>query len=335
MRPFFPRWHDPRVWLFAVIPAVIWLFAVVAYTTFPPWLAGFTVHPLWFGGAATAIWVVAGYLLFDVRSGLALVPIWLLTVLMLEDRGVVRWQGSTSPPGPRELLLVSANLEGYSFLTDPPVFSPGGAVPDIYLLQEERWMKDLVAASKAGGGKGTTDEYFIFAGRYTAIVVQGIIEERRQLRHARSIMVKAKLKKGLTVFLLNIHIQPAETDIRLWSPGTHRSHHYHVLSRNAELAMTLAEFESFRDEFGKGDEPVLIGGDFNIPAHDPAFSLFSPRYQDCFLKAGRGGGNTFPAVIPVYRLDRLFCNDLLDPVSVRVQKQEKSDHRALIARFRY
>ena len=72
--------------------------------------------------------------------------------------------------------------------------------------------------------------------------------------------------------------------------------------------------------------PVIVAGDFNLPAlsrvvHDNLGDL-----DDAFLRSGCGFGYTYPSKLPFLRIDRIFTGHGLRTVDFRVGDTLASDH---------
>jgi len=78
-------------------------------------------------------------------------------------------------------------------------------------------------------------------------------------------------------------------------------------------------------------DAILLGGDFNIPAHTPSLAPLRDFLSDAWLRSGSGWGATVPEFFPLARIDQIWISRGIQPVSVRVVRVEGSDHRAVIA----
>lgn len=85
--------------------------------------------------------------------------------------------------------------------------------------------------------------------------------------------------------------------------------------------------------------PVIMAGDFNMPAWGYFYPRFRSELTDSFHEVGRGFGYTFPAYDPYFptfigpwlRLDYVFSNDAFRPVAFEVERSRPSQHRAVCA----
>jgi vancomycin resistance protein VanJ len=77
--------------------------------------------------------------------------------------------------------------------------------------------------------------------------------------------------------------------------------------------------------------PVIIVGDFNLPAMSHIVHDHLADFDDGFEQAGRGFGYTYPSKIPFLRIDRIFTGRGLRVVDFRVGDTRASDHLCVAA----
>lgn len=105
------------------------------------------------------------------------------------------------------------------------------------------------------------------------------------------------------------------------------------VERNSRLrARQVHELERLIDSV-RG--PLILAGDFNDTPSSYTYRRIDSRLQDGFRAAGRGYGSTFRSLGGVLRIDYIFCNDSLRCVGYRTLPDTVSDHRAVIADFRF
>ena len=88
--------------------------------------------------------------------------------------------------------------------------------------------------------------------------------------------------------------------------------------------------------------PVVMMGDFNIPARGYLYGLLSEAFQDAFVVAGRGFGYTFPGQThnplaffrPWLRIDHAFVGSNIDVVAAAVEANRPSQHRGVAVSVR-
>jgi vancomycin resistance protein VanJ len=77
--------------------------------------------------------------------------------------------------------------------------------------------------------------------------------------------------------------------------------------------------------------PVIVAGDFNLPALSRIAHDNLGDFEDAFARAGRGFGYTYPSKLPFLRIDRIFTARGLRPVDFRVGDPLASDHLCVSA----
>ncbi len=87
--------------------------------------------------------------------------------------------------------------------------------------------------------------------------------------------------------------------------------------------------------------PMIVGGDFNTPDHGYIYHLFAGEMTDAFPHAGRGWGLSFPGSThnpisffgPWLRIDYFFAGHGWHVTECRPEPGQKSQHKAVMARF--
>ena len=75
---------------------------------------------------------------------------------------------------------------------------------------------------------------------------------------------------------------------------------------------------------------MLVMGDLNAPPHAVELAPLFGRLRDAW-SAGPGTGFTYPAAVPVRRIDYILTSTDLRALNVRVLAIEASDHRPVVA----
>ncbi len=86
-----------------------------------------------------------------------------------------------------------------------------------------------------------------------------------------------------------------------------------------------------------GDAPLILGGDLNALPDSATWQRCSQVGVDTFAAVGAGDGYTYSAATPVRRIDAVFADPRLRPVSAEVidspDVRIASDHRPLLVTF--
>jgi endonuclease/exonuclease/phosphatase family metal-dependent hydrolase len=85
-------------------------------------------------------------------------------------------------------------------------------------------------------------------------------------------------------------------------------------------------------------DPVILLGDFNARRASVVYRMFTARLRDAQLVLHKRARRTFPARMPMLRIDHIFCSRSVDVLGVEVPRSQlvraASDHLPLIVDFR-
>ncbi|MFM6934481.1 MAG: endonuclease/exonuclease/phosphatase family protein [Flavobacteriales bacterium] len=79
--------------------------------------------------------------------------------------------------------------------------------------------------------------------------------------------------------------------------------------------------------------PVIVCGDFNDTPMSYTYNQFNLFLKDAFRQSSSGIGSTYIGRLPAGRIDYLFYDPKLQPSGFQIQREELSDHRALLCTF--
>lgn len=80
--------------------------------------------------------------------------------------------------------------------------------------------------------------------------------------------------------------------------------------------------------------PVIMNGDLNDPPTSYAYSMMNKNFNDAFNEASFGMARTYAGKVPAGRIDYIFYNKELAPISFRTWTEKVlSDHYPIIAEF--
>lgn len=308
------------------------LVTMALYTRQPDIFAAFTLFPIWVWGAIGLTFSCTAFLVFRAPLALFTSGVWAISILGLADE--TRSLGRIGKPSPepgtplrhdgRNVIRVatinwssspnssSADIERYQ--------------PDIIFIQEIphpyrlRLLNDSLYQ-----GKG---DYRYDSDKRCGVVVRGEIEHQDTGAIYRSQLVTAKLPSGRRVNLLNLHLQAASTDLRLWTRDCWRSHRHNRKLRRVELLLAL---DLLKTSSNTANRPTIIAGDFNAPANDSVYRMLGDRFTDTFDASGTGWGNTYHRRLPILRLDHIYVSREFLPVRSTVVTIPESDHRMVVS----
>ncbi|WP_193213080.1 endonuclease/exonuclease/phosphatase family protein [Luteolibacter marinus] len=327
------RFRRRAGWTLIGLSLLLHLFTVFAYTHCPDDLAAFTVVPVWiWGGIGLLLSVTAFWFLWAPLSWV-ITGVWAITVLLLADEAwVIANVGKAPPrPGPAgnedgrpliRVLTLNCSYFNYNGGSDP-ADDIRRWDPDVVLLQEVRPHQVRHIA----------DTLFFGRGDYRLFSSNGIVSRwsiRREVNPSkpgyRVQQVTIRRPDGNEFEVVNLHLKSAATDLRLWRKESWKTHRQNRITHRDELSIALG----ILSDTGEG-LPAIVGGDFNSPARDPIQALLKPDYDDAFIEAGTGWGNTYQRRIPVQRIDQIHYSRQFKAVHCRAVTTRRSDHRMVVA----
>lgn len=310
------------------------LATMALYTRQPDMFAAFTLFPIWVWGGIGLLLSSMGFVFFRAPLSLFTSSVWAISILVMADEA--RPLGRIGHPSPEPgmpqrhdgrnvVRVVTINWSSSS-----ANFSAGieSYQPDIIFVQEiphPYQLRKMNASLYQGKG-----DYRYDADKRCGIIVRGEIEwENKNKNHVyRRQQVTALLPNGRRVELLNLHLQAAATDMRLWTRDCWRTHRDNRQKHRFELGFAL---DGLRGPSQTTNRPTIIAGDFNAPANDSIYRMLDDRFVDAFEVAGTGWGNTYHRRLPILRLDHIFVSREFKPVRATVVSIPESDHRMVVA----
>jgi vancomycin resistance protein VanJ len=224
-----------------------------------------------------------------------------------------------------------------------------GADPDVILLQDVNF--------------GEKD----YARRYPELRVQRIAQFLLLTRHqiveaapvndvlwrgkpiAARFVIRAD---GKDIVFYNVHLPTPRRSLRhaftprvalemLWISDAPTDDHP---SYRSWLQARVALAEQLAGVFARESLPFVVAGDLNTPDHGVVYRHLASNLQDSHAVAGKGWGYTFPAdgrkdghLAQIFgawlRLDYIFAGRGFTPVECRVASDDRSQHRAVLARL--
>lgn len=255
------------------------------------------------------------------RMASAALALWLIfTVLfMLELRTLFRWSKPAPNGNGDTVRVVSLNCSG--FVDAAKEIGPLDA--DVVLIQETPLRPDLEkAATQIAGPEaeayGGVDVSLVARGKITPVPVADKWSARFSRAHVQ-------LASGLDVEVIVVRLLPYNIRIDLWSPDCWRTQYHIRQQQRQQLERIAQEIEKV-----PRDVPLIIGGDFNLPAGDKMFRILDVRVHDAFPKCGTGWGDTLVNDFPFVRIDQIWPDEHFQPLATRVQRTINTDHRMVI-----
>ncbi len=325
-------WHPLPMALLG-LSLLLHLFTLILYIRLPAPFAAFTVFPIWLWGSFGLFLAAFSFIFYRARFSLTLVLVWTFTILTLSDEarslgriGIEPLTHSAPEPhaGSQVLRVITYNCARSA----NPVEAIRGFKPDIIFLQEvphNYLLKQLIDQLFNGAG-----DYRFAPSKGCAIIVRGTLMNEIKIPKYRSQILLAELPNGRSVQLLNLHLQPAATNLRFFDRKCWQEHSENRRLRQIELFYALGILKQ-QSSFPR--VPTLVAGDFNAPANDVVYRILEPEFINAFSEVGTGWANTYHRALPLLRIDHIYGSDKLVPVRARAFKGGNSDHRLLVADF--
>ena len=94
------------------------------------------------------------------------------------------------------------------------------------------------------------------------------------------------------------------------------------------------EVSKMLEDIPHDGRPILLCGDFNdTPLSYTYHQIYSAGFADGFVKAGRGIGRTYAGKLPLLRIDYVWANEQIQPMSFKRIKYKGSDHFPVMLDF--
>jgi len=218
--------------------------------------------------------------------------------------------------------------------------------PDLILLQEA--LGKGPGYVKQYGERGLHTEYegeYVCASRYPVVSSELLADITCAGRAAAARFVLNAQGQRLVVY--NVHIaSPRNLLGKLRGRGfvAQLLHGFGISAgrdygATAQVAERLRTAEELAERIAQETDPVIVAGDFNIPARGRAYHFLADELTDAFEVRGRGYGFTFPGKTrnplslfgPWLRLDLVFASDEWRVLNCIVEPDRPSQHRAVVA----
>lgn len=326
------RFRRRAGWSLVGLSLLLHLLTIYAYSRQPDALAAFTVMPIWAWGALGLLFSTAAFWFLRAPLSLVITGVWAVTILLGADEARVIANITKSPPQPGS----AGSAEGRPLLRvltlNCSFFNYGGGDPDIDI---RRWDPDIVLLQEVAPHqvKRVADRLYHGRGDYRCHQTSGIVTRWRIEREVRTPLyrdhqVTVKKPDGGLIEVVNLHLESAATDLRLWRPECWQTHRANRQARSRELATALYVLEDTAAGL-----PAILGGDFNAPPTDPIQHQIKGHFEDAFIRAGTGWGNTFQRRIPLLRIDQIHATRHFRALRCAAVTTRRSDHRMVVADF--
>lgn len=281
-------------------------------------------------------------LLFDWRTLYAALACVVMVFGFYDD---FEWRRPRAPRDPgRELRIVCNNIGGRGNHRLTPFVEQHD--PDLILLQEAT-SRGAGYAKQYGERNLHTAHHgeFVFASR-SPILESGLVGDI--LCDGRPVAARFVTEAhGRRIVVYNVHIASPRSLLDKLKGRGGIAQLLHDLGFSVgrdygaaeKVCNRLVAAKALLERIAAETDPVIVGGDFNIPARGQAYHIFAGQFQDTFEKRGRGYGFTFPGRTrnpfslfgPWLRLDLVFASRDWQVLDSRTEPGNPPQHRAVFA----
>jgi len=305
------------------------LFHVIlaCYAFKPDTFAALTFYPVWAWGLLGITLSIASFLCKKCIPVFLIIS-WLAFTLIFaeEPRSLIRsiyisdskWQRL---PEEKRIVVISLNCAGGNLGAVREILPYN---PDVVLLQEVPPSQEDIQAFAEEMFEG---DAAIAYGPDTAIIVRGELEEVPLDKPRNIFMTQARirLKSGYESEVICIRLKPPVIDINILSQDCWIKHRDDRKSRRKQIEQIMEQVNSIPSKV-----PIILGGDFNVPARDGCLRALQTMLSDTFSKGGVGWGHTALNSVPLFRVDQIWASSDFNSASVFAKKTKHSDHRMVI-----
>jgi len=264
------------------------------------------------------------------RLAIAALALWFLYAIFFiqEWHSLIRFRTATVQAASEHAKFVRVISLNCSAGDEKAAMEVGSYHPDIVLFEETplRPIIQRIAPQILGPGAehlSGSDVTIVTRGKLTPITPGNA--QSAPFGHAR-----IELPSGVVVEVFSIRLHPYGIRADLWSPDCWREQRENREHQREQFKWLAREVDKV-----PADVPVIIGGDFNLPAGDKLFRLLPSRIRDTFTVAGHGWGDTLVNDFPFIRIDQIWCDDHFRPLSTDVHRTVNSDHRMVVCDLLY
>ena len=174
-------------------------------------------------------------------------------------------------------------------------------------------------------------------------------------RRAGMVVVTGGRECGANLVLSSLAVEVAQTHNLAFSTDRHLHHRgsaiavlklkgvpFAVAGTHLDLIEAprlrhLDELAAFAERTLPNEAPLIVGGDLNAVPSSATWQRMEQFGPDAFATAGTGDGLTYSTVAPVRRIDGVFADPRLTPVTAEALDsadiRAASDHRPLVVEY--
>lgn len=170
---------------------------------------------------------------------------------------------------------------------------------------------------------------------------KAVVELFQKQMNVMSAEFEVEPGRWVTVFSSHLRSSAYSTARRSMNKGASWFEGLSLYKRNYDVGKRIRDYETqnvrrFVEEAQTQRKPVIIAGDLNDwCGSDCLNTLMGDDLKDAWWEGGNGFGWTYFGWHLRLRLDHILYSDKLELVDVKVIDSDLSDHKPLVARFRF
>lgn len=320
-----PLKRDPWITLptgfaFQIMVLLLGIFLTIIYRIQPDRLVPITMVPAW-------CWLVVALIGVAIYRGRLLVPVlvvwFLFAAIHVEQLKTIPTQFLPRTDRRPDIRIASLNCNIGNLNAAKEAFATGC---DVCLLQESPGNAQLENAIEQEAAIAWN---LIWAGD-NSIVANGEIRPIHADKTSHFCHVLVTMPDGKRIDVVSLRLSAPVYRFDFWTAGFWSDHYFKRVDHRDQLAKVIKHLEEQHVS-----ETLIIGGDFNSVTNDGAMATTLDEMFDSFGVAGVGWGGTGTNEIPVFRVDQIWASRNLSCSRSSSFKTEHSDHRMVIAGFRF
>lgn len=292
-------------------------------------------YPLWFFGLISFIPAVLAWLAFHSKWGCAICCTWAIFIISTNDHLPVLSRINKQNNKKIAILprfnqhLVTLNCSCLESLDTNLISSLN---PSILFLQQINDTLDIEAFASALFG----DKVIIKRiGRCAIITNGGQVtpkDDIDSIPFLDGLIVDWKPENSLTAIrLVNISLEETTPFKSMFTPSSWK---YYSEKRYIHRIQIQNLFEKLKHlDSQKGELPTVIAGNFAVQEKSPIFKELHENFSDPYKQCSTKYGATFPANMPLFRMDRVFGCSLINFHTSDVVYMENGSNKAISTQF--
>lgn len=300
------------------------------------WLSGALIYLPQTPFLIPSVCLLGCSLIWHIRSALLnLTAIGLILVCLCDGRFSMKPFNEVTDSG-QNVRVVTCNVQDFQPNFGQVLREIARFKPDVLVLQEARHVPSMLQ-EYLEGWNWRHESQLMIGSRWP--LSEGQLCHTSPYDRHTAMAVQIDAPSG-PILLGDVHLMTARrglTDLSVASiiDGTGpASVEHHAFLRDEEARQTQAFLEGI-----SGDTPLIIAGDFNMPATSNIFNHSFGQYTDAFDEAGIGFGYTAPCRpirfwlpnVPWLRIDHILTSSHFETVHCVTGEFSGSDHRLVAA----